>query len=65
MVGHNDMPLVDMVCPPLTTVRIRHREMGEQAGRLLLRLIAGGAEGGVDVVLKPDLVVRASTAPPQ
>lgn len=65
VVGHNDMPFVDMVSPPLTTVRIRHREMGEQAGRLLLRLISGGAEGGLDVVLKPDLVVRASTAPPQ
>jgi LacI family transcriptional regulator len=65
VVGHNDMLFVDMISPPLTTVRIRHREMGEQAGRLLLRLIAGGTEGGMDVVLKPDLVVRASTAPPQ
>jgi len=27
VVGHNDMPLVDLVSPPLTTVRIEHREM--------------------------------------
>jgi LacI family transcriptional regulator len=65
VVGHNDMPFVDMVWPPLTTVRIRHREMGEQAAQLLLRLVRGETEGGVDVVLKPDLVVRASTAAPR
>jgi LacI family transcriptional regulator len=65
VVGHNDMPFVDMVSPPLTTVRIRHREMGEQAAQLLLRLVRGEAEGGVDVVLKPDLVVRASTGAPR
>jgi LacI family transcriptional regulator len=63
VVGHNDMPFVDMVSPPLTTARIRHREMGVQAARLLLSLIRGEAEGGLEVVLKPDLVVRGSTAP--
>lgn len=63
VVGHNDMPFVDLISPPLTTVRIRHREMGEQAAQLLLRKISGAAEGGVDVVLKPDLAIRASTAP--
>jgi LacI family transcriptional regulator len=65
VVGHNDMPFVDLVSPPLTTVRIRHREMGEQAARVLLRLVRGETEGGMDVVLKPDLMVRASTAPPR
>jgi LacI family transcriptional regulator len=65
VVGHNDMPFVDLISPPLTTVRIRLREMGEQAAQLLLRKISGAAEGGVDVVLKPDLVIRASTAPPR
>ncbi|GGF48570.1 HTH-type transcriptional regulator MalR [Aliidongia dinghuensis] len=64
VVGHNDMPLVDMVDPPLTTVRIRHHEMGTEAARLLLRQIAGAAEG-FDLVLRPDLIVRASTAPPR
>jgi LacI family transcriptional regulator len=64
VVGHNDMPFVDMIAPPLTTVRIQHREMGVLAGRLLLQLINGEAEGGVDVVLRPDLVVRGSTARP-
>jgi len=64
IVGHNDMPLVDMVDPPLTTVRIRHHEMGAEAARLLLRQIAGAAEG-FDVILRPDLIVRASTTVPR
>ena len=34
--GYNDAPFVDMVMPPLTTVRIRQREMGIEAARLLL-----------------------------
>ena len=64
VVGHNDMPMVDMVDPPLTTVRIRHHEMGAEAARLLLRQIADATQG-FDVVLRPDLVVRASTAAPR
>lgn len=64
IVGHNDMPLVDMVDPPLTTVRIRHHEMGAEAARLLLRQIAD-ATAAFDVVLRPDLVVRASTGAPR
>jgi LacI family transcriptional regulator len=62
IVGHNDMPLVDMVAPPLTTVRIRHREMGLQAARLLLGLMRKTSDGVTDIVLRPELVVRASTA---
>jgi LacI family transcriptional regulator len=61
--GHNDMPLVDMVEPPLTTVRIGPRAMGLQAGALLLALLRN--EPGAEehrVLLEPELVVRASTA---
>jgi LacI family transcriptional regulator, galactose operon repressor len=28
VVGHGDMPLVDLISPPLTTIRIGHREIG-------------------------------------
>jgi LacI family transcriptional regulator len=62
VVGHNDMPLVDMVAPPLTTIRIRHHEMGLEAARLLLELMRKTSPGVTDVVLRPELVVRASTA---
>nr|WP_282572083.1 LacI family DNA-binding transcriptional regulator [Roseomonas acroporae] len=61
--GHNDMPLVDMITPGLTTVRIPHDAMGRQAAALLLETIRRGASSGI-TVLPPTLVVRGSTAPP-
>ena len=57
--GHNDMPLVDAIEPPLTTVRIAHAEMGRVAARLLLALLSG-ERAEHRVVLRPELVVRAS-----
>jgi LacI family transcriptional regulator len=64
VVGHNDMPYVDMLSPPLTTVRIAQRDMGNQAARLLLQEIAGPAARRERVVLEPKLIVRGSTAKP-
>jgi LacI family transcriptional regulator len=65
VVGHNDMLFADVLMPPLTTVRIRHREMGEHAARMLLHRIRDNLESIVDIVLKPELVVRESTAAPR
>jgi len=61
VVGHNDMPLVDLVSPPLTTVRIEHREMGRGAARLLLEEIDNRGAAAQKVILQPELIVRAST----
>lgn len=65
VIGHNDMPLLDQVNPPLSSVRIQHYEMGLRAARLLLEQLRA-TPGSVDatVVLRPTLVVRASTAAP-
>jgi LacI family transcriptional regulator len=60
--GHNDMPLVDMVDPPLTTVRLAHRELGWRAAQLLMEAIDGQQLSPATVVLRPELVVRASSA---
>ena len=65
VVGHNDMPYVDMLSPPLTTVRIAQREMGDAAARLLLEWIAAPAIRRERIVLEPKLIVRGSTAPPR
>jgi LacI family transcriptional regulator len=62
IVGHNDMPLVDLVSPPLTTIRIGHRAMGRDAARLLLQEIETGAHTIRHVILEPELIVRQSTA---
>ncbi|HZF84082.1 MAG TPA: LacI family DNA-binding transcriptional regulator [Burkholderiaceae bacterium] len=60
--GHNDMPLVDMVDPPLTTIRLPHRDLGWRAAEMLFDEIEGKSLSASTVVLRPELVVRASTA---
>jgi LacI family transcriptional regulator len=65
LVGHNDMPLFDMLHPPLTTVRIQHREMGRHAARLLLNMIAAPDSPPLRIALPPQLIVRGSTAAPR
>lgn len=65
VVGYNDMPLVDLVDPPLTTVRVPQYEMGREAARLLLEELRGdSALQGRSVQLPAHLVVRSSTGPP-
>ncbi|MDO8212513.1 LacI family DNA-binding transcriptional regulator [Conexibacter sp. CPCC 206217] len=58
--GHNDMPLVDRVDPPLTTVAIPQDEIGAAAARLLLERIDGG--GGADASGGAAPAGRADTA---
>lgn len=65
LVGHNDMPLLDMLHPPLTTVRIQHRDMGRHAARLLLDTIATPDSPPLRITLPPQLVLRGSTASPR
>jgi LacI family transcriptional regulator, galactose operon repressor len=65
LIGHNDMPLLDMLHPPLTTLRIQHREMGRQAARLLLGMIATPSAAPHRITLPPELMVRGSTAAPR
>jgi LacI family transcriptional regulator len=64
VVGFNDMPFIDLLRPPLTTVRFPHYQVGTEAAQLLLERIAGG-DGPVKILyLAPELIVRGSTAPP-
>ena len=46
----------------LTTVSHPHEELGRAAARLLLALIAG-ERVETHIVLRPEVVVRGSTAP--
>jgi len=63
VVGFNDMPFIDRLSPPLTTVRIPHYEFGAHAAELLLQRIEFPDLPLKVVVLAPALVVRGSTAP--
>jgi LacI family transcriptional regulator len=65
IIGHNDIPLVDMINPPLTTLRIQHREMGNRAAQLLLERLTSPESKPIRVTLAPELIARSSTAPPR
>jgi LacI family transcriptional regulator len=64
VVGFDDARLSAYTSPPLTTVHQPAREIGERATRLLLELIGGHRAGTLVQLLEPQLVIRASTAPP-
>jgi len=64
VVGFNDMPFLDKLRPPLTTVAIPHQQIGAEAARLLLDSIADPSRPSRSVLLPLSLVVRGSTAPP-
>jgi LacI family transcriptional regulator len=64
VMGFNDMPFIDRLRPPLTTVRFPHYQLGTEAAQLLLERI-GEREGPVKILyLAPELVVRGSVAEP-
>jgi LacI family transcriptional regulator len=61
--GFDNVPEAANAVPPLTTVAQPMREMGAEAVRILLGLLAGEA-GEEHLRLPATLMVRASTAPP-
>lgn len=64
IVGFNDMPLLDKLRPPLTTVAVPQQQIGAEAARMLLESIKEPDRPARSVLLPVSLVVRGSTAPP-
>lgn len=62
VVGYDDVDVAAAVEPPLTTLKQPSREIGHEAVRIILDLIAG--KPASDVIFEPSLVVRGSTAAP-
>jgi len=65
LVGHNDMPLMDLIDPPLTTVRVAADQMSEQAAEMFLQLLRQPDLAVSTRVLLPTFVPRGSTAAPR
>jgi LacI family transcriptional regulator len=65
LVGFHDAQVAGYLDPPLTTVKMPLREMGSAAVESLLALLDGRPVEDVRVAMPPELVVRASTAPPR
>jgi len=60
VVGFDDIPLAALVTPPLTTCRVPLQTLGERAMQLLLDRIENRPSECTEVILRPELVVRAS-----
>ncbi len=63
IVGFDDLFVASYVNPPLTTIRQPMRSMGQQAMKVLMRLLNGQKTDEV-ISVKGRLIVRSSTAPP-
>jgi DNA-binding LacI/PurR family transcriptional regulator len=61
VVGYDDIPAAQYERPALTTVRQPLLQMGEDAAQVLLERIAGKRKHA-DILVKPTLIVRGSTA---
>ncbi|MDH3250808.1 MAG: LacI family transcriptional regulator [Acidimicrobiia bacterium] len=63
--GYNDIPLLDLLEPPLTSVRVPYRQMGSEAAALLLSILSSdnGQDRPVSMRLAPTLSVRGSSGP--
>jgi LacI family transcriptional regulator len=63
VIGFNDMPFIDRLRPPLSTVRFPHYKLGTEAAKLLLERIEDADSPVKILYLAPELVVRGSTVP--
>jgi DNA-binding LacI/PurR family transcriptional regulator len=65
VVGFDDIPMASMATPHLTTVALPLEQAGRVAIELLLEQLAHPGAGTHEQGLAAQLIVRASTAPPQ
>jgi LacI family transcriptional regulator len=61
--GYNDMPMVDRLAPPLTTIRIQQYRAGFEAAKLLYAMLetTPNLREPEHIVLPVELIVRGST----
>jgi LacI family transcriptional regulator len=64
VIGYNDIPLMDKLRPPMTTIHIPQFDLGAEAARMLLGCIDEPSRRPGSVLLPVTLVVRGSTAAP-
>ncbi|MDU8913752.1 LacI family DNA-binding transcriptional regulator [Aestuariicoccus sp. MJ-SS9] len=58
--GYNDIPLMDMIDPPLSTVHIHLRQIGKAAGEMMLEYLSNPDLPAQTKRVKPELVLRGS-----
>jgi DNA-binding LacI/PurR family transcriptional regulator len=63
LIGFDDLFVASYTTPALTTVRQPMHQMGKKAMEILLAILGGGTEKS-RLIVKGELIVRGSTAPP-
>ncbi len=63
VIGFDDIPLAAFSEPGLTTIRQPLQRMGEIAAKTVIDQIEGNADFLPEIVVEPELVIRASTGP--
>lgn len=64
VIGFDDMPLAELFDPPLTTLRVPKRQMGQAAVSLLAAIIREQPEAPLRITVGTNLILRRSTASP-
>ena len=64
LAGGDDIPLLEMLDPPLTTFHVPLFEIGARAAEVLLEKLAGRCEGLQQIVYPPQLIIRRSSGGP-
>ena len=65
LAGYDDIPFTSQLSVPLTTIARPHKRMGIAAADLLLGVLDANDPSIRQQLMMPELVVRASTAPPK
>lgn len=60
VISIDNIEISEYTCPPLTTMNVQKKAMGEQAVKMIISGTAGKDENALKVVLPSSLVVRAS-----
>jgi LacI family transcriptional regulator len=63
IIGFNDMPFIDRLRPPMSSVRFPHYQLGTEAATLLIERIETVDSPVKILFLAPELVARGSTVP--
>ncbi len=60
--GFDDMEIARLTDPALTTVAVPHRQMGQQAAEILVKMVTG-TEGSRHARLETQIIERGSLGP--
>lgn len=63
VLGLTTQQMAELISPPLTAFRVPSREMGYQAGQILINRLEGVTNEDKQILIQPELVARGSTGP--